>query len=84
MEIKIETIEDVKVLNPKTHAIKISRRLGAKKRMALVDYAQSRNIKILNLGISQREMESLEARLESTIEGLEDEFDEDFEDFDEL
>ena len=83
-EVNVKTIDEVRKLNPKTQAIKISSRLGAKKRMALVDYAQSRNIKILNLGISQREMESLEARLESTIEGLEDEFDEDFEDFDEL
>jgi len=51
-------------LNPKTHAIKISGRLGSKKRLDLIDYAQKRNFLILNLGISQKEMEEFEAMLE--------------------
>ena len=74
-EVRVMTKEDLKNLNPKKHAIKISSKLGAKKRIALVDYAQSRNFKILNLGISQKEIESLEALLDSSIEGLEDEDD---------
>jgi large subunit ribosomal protein L32e len=74
-EVSVITIDDLKVLNPKKHALKISSKLGAKKRILLLDYAQSRNFKILNLGISQKEIESLEAMLDSSIEGLEDEED---------
>jgi len=72
-DVRVVNIEEVKNLNPKKHAIKISRRLGAKKRIALIDYAQERNFRILNIGISQKELESLEALLDSSIEGLEDE-----------
>jgi len=81
-EVRVITKDDLKGLSPKKHALKISSRLGAKKRLSLVDYAQSRNFKILNLGISRKEIESLEALLDSSIEGLEE--DEDlFEDIDE-
>jgi len=64
-------------LNNKKHAVKVSAKLGVRKRIAVIDYAQSRGFKILNLGISQRELDSLEAALESTIEDLEDLEDED-------
>ena len=60
--------------------------MGAKKRIELIDQAQKRNFKILNLGVTQRELEEYEALLDSSIEGLEDEEDyldeEDFEDSD--
>jgi len=79
-EVRVETIKEIKDLNPKTQAIKISSTLGARKRIAIIDYAQARNFKILNLGISQKELDSLEALLDSSIDGLED--DEDL--FDEL
>ena len=69
-EIRVITINDLKGLNNKKHAIKISSKLGAKKRIALVDYAQNRGFKVLNLGISQRELESLESMLETSIEEL--------------
>ena len=69
-------------LNPKKHAIKISGRLGAKKRLELIDYAQKRNFHIFNLGISQKEMEEFETMLESPIEELEDEDFLDEEEFD--
>ena len=38
----------------------------------LIDHAKRRGFKILNIGISQREIEALEAQLESSIAGLED------------
>ncbi len=87
-EARVDMIRDLENLNPTKHAIKISRRLGAKKRIELIDYAQKRNFRILNIGITQREMEEYEAMLESSIEGLEEEEDfldeEDFEEsFDE-
>ena len=62
----------IKGLNNKKHAIKVSSKLGAKKRITLIDYAQHRGFKVLNLGISQKELESLESMLESTIEEFED------------
>ena len=72
-EVRVVIIDDLKNLNNRKHAIKISTKLGVKKRMRLIDYAQSRGFKILNIGISQREIESLEAALESSIEDLDDE-----------
>jgi large subunit ribosomal protein L32e len=79
-EVRIFTLDDFKGLNNRKHAIKVSGRLGAKKRIALVDYAQSRGFKVLNIGISQRELETFESMLESSI----DEFDEELLDVDDL
>ena len=72
-EIRVVTIEDLHDLNNKKHAIKISTTLGVKKRLRLIDYAQSRGFKVLNVGISHGEIESLEAALKSSIEDLDDE-----------
>ena len=72
-EVSVHNIDDLKDLNNKKHAIKVSTKLGIKKRINVIDYAQSRGFKVLNLGISQRELESLEAVLESSIEDLDDE-----------
>jgi large subunit ribosomal protein L32e len=72
-EVRVHNIDDMKNLNNKKHAIKISTRLGVKKRINVIDYAQSRGFKVLNLGISQSEMEHLETALESSIMDLEDE-----------
>jgi large subunit ribosomal protein L32e len=77
-EVRIFNLNDLRGLNNKKHAIKISGKLGAKKRIALVDYAQSRGFKILNLGIAQKELERFESLLESP---LKDEEDLDIEDF---
>jgi large subunit ribosomal protein L32e len=74
-EVRVITINDLKLLNNKIHAIKISSKLGAKKRIALIDYAQNRGFKVLNLGISAKELESLESMLETSIEELEEEED---------
>ena len=76
-EARVEMISDLQDLNPRKHALKISGRLGAKKRIELIDYAQKRNFKILNIGVTQKVMEEYEAMLESPIEGLEEE-DEEF------
>jgi large subunit ribosomal protein L32e len=72
-EVRVHNINDLKDLNNKKHAIKISTNLGVRKRIGVIDYAQSRGFKILNLGISQRELDSLEAALKSTIDDLDDE-----------
>ncbi|MFX0032155.1 MAG: 50S ribosomal protein L32e [Candidatus Hodarchaeota archaeon] len=67
-EVLIFNVNDIKGLSNKKHAVKISGKLGAKKRIALVDYAQNRGFKILNLGIAQKELERFEALLESPLE----------------
>ena len=72
-EVRIITKEDLSNLNKKKHAIKISSKLGAKKRIALIDYCQKRGFKILNLGISQKEIERLEAMVEVPISDIEGE-----------
>ena len=72
-EVRVVSVDDLKTLNNRIHAIKISTKLGIKKRIQLIDYAQSRGFKVLNIGISHGEIESLEAALKSSIEDLDDE-----------
>ena len=72
-EVKVSHLSDLEELHNKKHAIKISAKLGAKKRIELIENAQIRNFKILNLGVRQKEIEEFEALLESPL----DEFDED-------
>jgi large subunit ribosomal protein L32e len=71
-EIRVFTIKDLDNLNKNRHALKISSRLGAKKRIMLIEMAQRKGFKVLNLGISQQELESFESLLESSME--EDEY----------
>jgi large subunit ribosomal protein L32e len=65
-EVRVSSIDDLKGLSNRKHAIKISG--------TLVEYAQNRGFRILNVGISQRELESFESMLKSPIEELEDDF----------
>jgi large subunit ribosomal protein L32e len=67
-EIRVFTIKDMDNLNKNKHALKISSRLGAKKRIVLIEMAQRKGFKVLNLGISQQELESFESLLESSLE----------------
>ncbi|TFG02377.1 MAG: 50S ribosomal protein L32e [Promethearchaeota archaeon] len=73
-EVRVTSIDDFKGLSNKRHAIKISGRLGTRKRIPLVEYAQNKGFKILNMGISQRELETFESMLKSPIEDLEEDF----------
>lgn len=72
-EKRVITKKDLEGLDPNKHAIKISSRLGAKKRIPLIEYAQKKGFKILNMGVSRRELEELEAILDSDIPGLDEE-----------
>ena len=81
LEVLITTFDDLKNLNKNKHALKISRKLGARKRIMLTDYCQRRGFKILNLGVSQKEIEMLEQMAEAPIEDLESD---DFIDVDDL
>ncbi|MFX0072602.1 MAG: 50S ribosomal protein L32e [Candidatus Hermodarchaeota archaeon] len=71
-EVQVEVLDDFIGLSSKKHAIKLSRRLGSKKRLELIDYAQKRNFRVLNIGLSLKELEKYEAMLEAPIEGLDD------------
>ena len=71
-EVRVFTIKDLDNLNKNKQALKISSKLGAKKRIMLVEAAQRKGFKVLNLGISQQELESFESMLESSLE--EDEY----------
>ena len=71
-EVNVETIKDFEELKKKKQAVKISSNLGGKKRILLIDYARRRGFKVLNVGISQKEIEKLEAMLETSIEDIED------------
>ncbi len=84
-EVNITNIAEVSArdLNNKKHAIKISARLGNRKRMLLIEQLQKMNFKILNVGLSQRALEEFEQMLETPIEGLKDE-DEEYLDVDDL
>jgi len=72
VEVRIITPDDLKNLNKNKHVVKISGKLGTKKRIALTDYCQKRGFKILNLGVSRREIELLEEMAEAPIEDFED------------
>jgi len=72
-EVRVITKKDLDGLDPKRHAIKISSRVGARKRIPLIDYARNKGFKILNIGISQRELEELEAIIEREIPDIEEE-----------
>ncbi len=72
-EVRVITKQDLEDLNPKRHAIKISRRIGARKRIPLIDFARNKGFKILNVGISQRELEELEAIIEGEIPDIDEE-----------
>ena len=72
-EVRVIKIQDLNNLNKNRHAIKISSKLGSKKRVNLIDYCQKRGFKVLNLGISQKEIERLEAIAEAPLSDIEDE-----------
>ncbi len=72
-EVRVTTINDILNLNNKKHALKISGKLGSKKRIALIDYIRKKGFKILNLGISQKEIEGLEAMVDAPLSDSEGE-----------
>jgi large subunit ribosomal protein L32e len=80
-EVRITTIDDLKTLNKNRHALKISGKLGGKKRISLIDYCQKRGFKVLNLGVSQKEIDMLEEMAETPMSELDSE---DFIDIDEM
>jgi len=61
-DILVFKIEDLKDLSPKKHAIRISRKIGTKKKLEIIEVARERNFRILNMGISKKELLELETK----------------------
>ena len=66
-DIRIMHIKDLENLDPKQHGIRIARRLGGRKKIALIEEARDRGFHILNIGISKEDLFDLES------DGLDDE-----------
>ncbi len=75
-EAYIITPKDLEGLNPKIHALRISSRLGAKKRIKLLELIEEKGFKILNLGAAQKELEALEEIADRGVILEEEELDE--------
>ncbi|MBN2154718.1 MAG: 50S ribosomal protein L32e [Candidatus Lokiarchaeota archaeon] len=56
IEVHLTHIEELENLDPKVHGIKISSRIGIKKRLKLVEDIQAKGFKVLNLGIPYVEL----------------------------
>lgn len=67
-EVRVETPKDFETLSKQKHAIKIASTLGAKKRMALIEYARRKGFKVLNIGTTQAEMQKLKALSRTSLE----------------
>ncbi|WP_457558090.1 50S ribosomal protein L32e [Candidatus Harpocratesius sp.] len=71
-DINVIHTKDIDELDPKIHAVRINSRLGARKRIALIEYAQEKGFRILNLGISKEELMEIEGIDEEELEENED------------
>ena len=71
-EVTVDNIQDFEQLNKKKHAVKIASKMGGKKRLVLIDYAKRRGFKVLNIGPSLKEIEKLEAMLDTSIDDIVD------------
>ncbi|MHA1688582.1 MAG: 50S ribosomal protein L32e [Promethearchaeota archaeon] len=72
-EVNIMNIDEVKNLDNRKHVIRISAKLGNRKRMVLIEQLQKMNFKILNVGTSHKALKEFEEMLETPIEGMEEE-----------
>lgn len=61
---------DLKGLSPKVHGIRISGKLGIKKKLALIEKVREAGFRILNMGISKKEIMEIEKKEEPAKEKL--------------
>lgn len=59
-DIIIMTQKDLEGLNPEIHGIRISASLGTRKRLALIELVREKGFRVLNMGISRRELLQLD------------------------
>jgi large subunit ribosomal protein L32e len=62
-DVVIYTEKDLDKLNPEVHCVRIAARLGARKRILLIEKTREKGFKILNIGMSEREFAEFEAML---------------------
>ncbi len=81
-DIIVMHLHELDNLDPEIHGIRVARRLGARKRIELVDTARDKGFKVLNIGLSKEELVDLDEFEESLDEeeSNEEELDEDLED----
>lgn len=90
-DVRIMHIHELDPLDPEIHGIRVASRLGARKRVELIDIARERGFKVLNVGISKEDLTDLdeldledEEDFEEEDDEFEDDDDEDLEDDDEM
>mgnify|MGYP001251436402 CR=1 FL=1 len=62
----IFSIEDLEALNPEIHGVRISARIGAKKRIKIVEAAFEKKFRILNTSLKVEKEEDEETKEEAT------------------
>jgi hypothetical protein len=60
IDVLVISKKDLEGLSPHVHGIRISRRLGARKKLELIEFAREAGFRILNIGISRTEIHELE------------------------
>ncbi|OLS16171.1 MAG: 50S ribosomal protein L32 [Promethearchaeota archaeon CR_4] len=63
-EMVVNNLNDIEQLDPKIHCIKIGRRVGARKRMPIIEKLRKMQFKILNIGMSEKEFQEFEMMLQ--------------------
>ncbi|UYP47266.1 hypothetical protein NEF87_003551 [Candidatus Lokiarchaeum ossiferum] len=74
-DILVMHVKELETLDPKFHAIRIAARLGARKKLNIVEIAREQGFRVLNSGLGKDEMLDLEdvEEEEETDEEMEDE-----------
>ncbi len=70
-EMVVNNANEIETLDPKLHCVKIGRRVGARKRISLIEKLRANEFKILNIGMSEKEFEEFQAMLDEKSEEVE-------------
>ncbi|MHA1601426.1 MAG: 50S ribosomal protein L32e, partial [Promethearchaeota archaeon] len=62
-DVLIMHISELDKLDTKIHGVRIAKRLGARKRLALVEEARDRGFNVLNIGLSKEDLLELEEEI---------------------
>ena len=60
----VNNLNDIEKLDPKVWCIKIGARVGARKRISLIEKLREKHFKILNLGMTEKEFQEFQSMLE--------------------
>jgi large subunit ribosomal protein L32e len=65
-DVLISKKEDLTGLSTKVHGIRVASKLGAKKKIELIEFAREKGFRILNIGLSREDLTDLEVVESST------------------